>query len=257
MSAGKNGVIALALAIVAVLVFAAPASAAGPLPTGHSQGVKIVWKGSQVIVFGKRAAGLYKKIAGRKVIVSCWRLTDGGRNGGPNPVWAPKRGRVLKTGDGVRDWDYCQVWRPAWTVRRRNTTTYHQRMLVVSIPLTQKGAVYVDEQVKAVGLSALLLFARRGNLSSPTGPFHASSVVVDFMGGVLRLPWFWPGRHPLVALATPDQTPALGAVGYFSDGLEHAAAVTLSASGRRLFIEHQRDDALHTNVAQYTFGGFR
>lgn len=257
MSAGTKRVIALTLAIAAVGVVAAPASAAAPLPTGHSQGVKIVWKGGQVIVFGKRATGLYKKIAGRKVTVSCWHLTDGGGNGGGVPVWAPKRGRVLKTGDLVRDWDYCRVWRPGWTVRRRNTTTHHPRMLVVSIPLTQKGAVYIDEQVKAVGLSALLLFARRGNLSSPTGPFHASNVVVDVMGGVLRLPWFWPGRHPLVALATPDQTPPVGAVGYFSDGHEHAAAVTLSASGRRLFIEHQRDDVLHTNVADYVFGRFR
>jgi hypothetical protein len=40
----------------------------------------------------------------------------------------------------------------------------------------------------------------------------------------------------------------------YSDGGEHAAAVALSAAGRRLFIELNADRVLHTNVAEYLFG---
>ena len=56
-------------------------------------------------------------------------------------------------------------------------------------------------------------------------------------------------------LASPADTPPPGTVGYYSDGAEHAAAVTLSAAGRRLFIEVDADDVLRTNVARYLYAG--
>ena len=247
----------LCLSLVALIALAAPTQAqAVELPTGRAQGVKIVWKDGQVIVFGKRAAGLYKKIAGRKVIVSCWHITEHGRDGGDNPMRAPVRGRVLETGDRVRDWDYCRVWRAARVVRRGSTTLRQSRALIVAIPLTQRGAVFLDEQVKAVGLSVLLMFARGDDQPSPRGSFRDSASFVEEMEGVLRVSWFWPGRHPLVALTTPDGTPPAGSIGYYGDGAQHAAAVTLSSSGRRLFLERKADDVLHTNVADYLYGGF-
>ena len=43
-------------------------------------------------------------------------------------------------------------------------------------------------------------------------------------------------------------------MGYYSDGGERAAAVIVSASGRRLFIEYQADGVLRTNVADYIYG---
>jgi hypothetical protein len=58
----------------------------------------------------------------------------------------------------------------------------------------------------------------------------------------------------VVALATPSDTPAGKAVGYFRDGAQHAATVVVSASGRRLFVELE-GDVLHTNVARYLYGG--
>jgi hypothetical protein len=218
--------------------------------------VKVVWKkGSQVIVFGKRSDGLYKRVAGRKVRVSCWHVSRHGlSDGGGVTFYAPKRGRTLKTGDGVRDWDYCRIWLPARNVDRRNVTIHRARQLIVSIPLSQEGAVYLDEQTKALGLMVLLTLARQGDEGSRfAGPYRTPSDWVDRLGGVLRVPWFWPGRHPVVALAAPEQTPPAGTLGYYSDGAEHAAAVTLSASGRRLFIELKPDDVLHTNVASYVF----
>lgn len=254
MRVGRSPIVAAVLAVAVGLIVVGPARAAAPLPTGQAQGVKVVWKkGGQVIVFGKRAAGLYKRIAGRQTIVACWHISDGGRDGGDNPVRAPKRGRTLKTGDGVRDWDYCRIWLPAREVTRRDVTTHYPRRLIVSIPLSQKGAIYLDEHTKALGLRMLLIWARSGDDLPPTGPYRAPANLVDRLGGVLRVPWFWPGRHPVVALTTPEQTPPAGALGYYSDAAEHAAAVTLSASGRRLFIEFEPDDVLHTNVVDYAF----
>jgi hypothetical protein len=56
---------------------------------------------------------------------------------------------------------------------------------------------------------------------------------------------------PVVALASPSDTPPPESVGYYSDGAQHAAAVMLSAAGRRLFVEVDADDVLRTNVARY------
>ena len=64
----------------------------------------------------------------------------------------------------------------------------------------------------------------------------------------------WPRlTNSVVALAGSADTPPAGKLGYWSDGAEHVALVTLSASGRRLFIEYE-GDVLHTNVAGYLFG---
>ena len=57
----------------------------------------------------------------------------------------------------------------------------------------------------------------------------------------------------VVALAAPSDTPPVGKVGYYSDGAEHVALVTVSASGRRLYIESAADEAFSTNVAKYIF----
>jgi hypothetical protein len=62
-------------------------------------------------------------------------------------------------------------------------------------------------------------------------------------------------RPGVVALANPADTPPQEAIGYYSDGQQHVAAVAVSASGRRLFVEHE-GDVLHTNVAGYIHGEF-
>ena len=55
-------------------------------------------------------------------------------------------------------------------------------------------------------------------------------------------------------MVTPADTPPAGSIGYYGDGAERTAVVTLSTSGRRLFIETEPDDVLRTNLAQYIFG---
>jgi hypothetical protein len=58
----------------------------------------------------------------------------------------------------------------------------------------------------------------------------------------------------LVKLAAPGDSPPPKKFGYYSDGQEHEAVVTLSTLGRRLFIETRPDEVLYTNVGKYLFG---
>jgi hypothetical protein len=205
-----------------------------------------------VVVFGKSAAPLYRKIAGRKVRVACWHLSAGGSrsDGGGLTLYAPQRGRTLHTGDLVKDWDYCSVWRPARNVRRGDSTTHYPRQLIVAIPLTQLGAVYLDEQFKAAALATLIALAQV-DYREAWGPFRDTASIVGDGGGMLHTLWPRRARYPLVALARADQTPPVGALGYYGDGDRHAAAVALSALGRRLFIEIDRDEVLRTNVSKH------
>jgi hypothetical protein len=236
----------LLVAIVAgafASVGAAPAQA--QLPVGEADGVRIVReRGAIVVVFTKPATHLLRRVAGRVVGVYCTEFIEDGANSGGAPVRAPKRGRKIRTGDLTRGMDYCRVWLEERTVRRNGRRVRMGRRLIVSIPLTQRGAVYLDEQERTGDMLRALALAshvaeERGRKGAPTAEELLSAVP--------------PGSKGLVGLAGPAETPPAGAVGYWSDGAEHVAVVTLSASGRRLFIEY-KGDVLHTNVANYIYG---
>ena len=63
-----------------------------------------------------------------------------------------------------------------------------------------------------------------------------------------------PLKLSVVELPSPSDTPPAGSIGYYSDGAQHAAAVVLSASGRRLFFEADADEVIRTNVLEYVYG---
>jgi hypothetical protein len=247
--------------IVATLVLlVAPSTgvAQTKLPVGEAHGVRIVREhGAIVVVFTQRAERLYKRIAGRVVEVDCVdqeprqrppRADTGGDDpigveaGGGVAMRAPKHRRKLVTGDLTRGMDYCRVWLTTRPVRRHGE---RQRIrLIVSIPLTQTGAVFLDEESKArelvlVLVGASLVAEKRHLLGWPTYE-------------VLRAWGFRRFGKRFVRLDTPTGTPPAGAIGYWSDGHDHVAVAVLSASGRRLFIE-QDADALSTNVTGYIF----
>jgi hypothetical protein len=249
-AAGLFSMIALAL-----LVPPAPAAEA-QLPVGEAKGVRVVREqGALVVVFTSRAARLYRRIAGKRVSVDCTELPEEKSlglvtvNSGGVTLRAPKRRRPLRTGDLTRGLDYCRVWLEPRTVRRNGERHRLSRRVIVSVPLTQLGAIYLDELEKATSLFGLLLVIgvkadERHSKTWPTAP--------DVLEGPI-------GRRlgpRLVALSSPSDTPSAGAIGYYSDGQQHVAVVIVSASGRRLFIEFAADDALHTNVARYLGGGF-
>lgn len=243
---------ALLIALAALLLTPALSSAATPLPVGESKGVRIERvHGAIQVTFTKRAAKLHKRLAGKVVGIYCTELPDPddlgfvGVGSGGSRYRVPKRGRTIKTGDGTRGIDFCSIWRPAHRVGRHRKVG---RERIVSVPLTQRGAVYLDEFEKATTMVVLLSFAGdAGGTEKNTYPTYAQFLA-------------WIERHSdgaprgFVELAQPTDTPPAGSVGYYSDGALHAALVTLSAAGRRLFIEVAPDHVLHTNVAEY-FGG--
>jgi hypothetical protein len=113
---------------------------------------------------------------------------------------------------------------------------------IANVALTPTGDAYFDEHTHVQALRAALLAGRKA-----CGYKAAAQV---------------PG---VVALASADATPPAGQVGYWTDGT-HAAAVTLSGAGRRLFVEDQgglmvRTDAtgqlsaLFVEPLQATFDG--
>lgn len=111
-------------------------------------------------------------------------------------------------------------------------------MLDLSLPLTQAGAVFLDERRIAGRLSALLDVV--GELAEG-GRYPATADAIA------------RARHDdVVALALPTDTPPPGRLGLFTDGAQHAAAVAVTASGRRVFIG-VAGDAVATNLTAALF----
>ena len=68
---------------------------------------------------------------------------------------------------------------------------------------------------------------------------------------VTRIPRL-QGGFRVIALGSPAETPPAGAVGYWSDGAQRVAVVTLSSLGRRLFVEYDAD-VIRTNIARFLY----
>jgi hypothetical protein len=250
---------------LALLVAPTASMAQAALPVGEAHGVRVVReKGAIVVVFTKRAAKLYRRIAGRLVDVDCTDQEPGQpvpprahaflvphhpgqvteESSGGVRMRAPRHRRRLVTGDLTRGMDYCRVWLAPRIVRRDGARQRIQRRLIVSVPLTQSGAVFLDEESKTTQLLRLLVVAG----------FVAEELKISGWPSYAQLVDQMPPRAKsgLVGLATPADTPPAGTIGYYSDRLDHIAVATLSRSNKRLFIELD-GDALHTNVAGYIF----
>jgi hypothetical protein len=241
-----RGAITAVVAAVVVLAVPSTGAAQGPLPVGENDGVRIVReRGALVVVFTQRAERLRRKVAGKLVSVLCTEFTEGGTHGGGVTQRAPRRGRRIETGDRTRGMDYCRVWLAARFTGRGRERTRHRRELIVSVPLTQRGAVFLDEEATARLIAAVL------SISELLAEDRSRTGYVTPAELLEALP---PRRRLLVALAAPSDTPPPGTIGYYSDGAQHAAAVGLSTQGSRLFLE-VNGDVLHTNIARYVFGG--
>ena len=234
-----------------VLVLWVPAAEA-QLAVGEAQGVRIVRPGGKVVfVFTPKADRLWRRVAGRRVLVTCVAVSRpdaqgfAGTSEFPDVARVPKRGRRLVDGKLPR-LDYCNLSLPARTLRRGRRRLAFPKRLLVSVPLSRRGLVLVDERARANVLGQLLLgaqiYGRRRGL--PGFPTLAQLVArVPRLGPPLPL--------TVVALAGPDESPPAGGVGYYSDGGERVAVVVLSARGRRLFIEYEPDGVVRSNVLPY------
>lgn len=252
------------LAAAVVLLLAAPSASVAQttLPVGKAHGVRIVREnGAITVIFTQKAAKLYRRIAGRIVEVEC--VDEAPQNPGPprahafltpqNPggitetssgitsMRAPKHRRKLATGDQTRGMDYCRVWRPARTVRRGDGRVRIPRRVIVSVPLTQAGAVFLDEESKARRLFLMLTLAGlvADDLKLSGWPSYAQLIDARFMEG-----------RPIVNLTNPTDSPPRRTIGYYSDRADHVAVSIMSRSRKRLFIE-SAGDTLSTNVVGY------
>jgi hypothetical protein len=244
--------------VAATLLVVAPSAGAQTvqLPVGESQGVRIVRvKGAIVVVFTPRAERLWRRVAGKRVSVWCVEWSEPDKFGiswtaeGGSTVRVPKRGHRLRTGDHTTGMDICRISLEPRTVTRNGERRRYRRELIVAIPLTQKGAVRLDERNRAHALLAVLSFAAADAGRRNLDGYPTSSELVALVPALTR-----PLKLSLVALASPADTPPAGAIGYYSDGARHVAAVVLSASGRRLFFEFDVDDVIRSNVVGYIYG---
>jgi hypothetical protein len=247
----------LATAIVWALAGPAPAFGQAPLQLGESKGVKAERvKGQITLTFTRRADRLYRRLAGRLVIVTCTNVPQdrgirgpGLTTGGDTTVRIPSKRRKVRTGEASRPLDYCRLSLPARKVTRRGRRVALPRRVLVSIPLTRAGAVRLDEEAKAASVAGVLLIAQ---LYAERRKVDTWPTPSQLLGYLQRAAPKAAGR--IVALSTAADTPPAGKIGYWSDGGEAAAVVALSHAGRRLFLEVGPDDLLRTNLAQYLFG---
>jgi hypothetical protein len=252
---------AFALATVLVVLGVVPAAGAQTvqMPVGEAEGVRIVrdQRGAIVVVFEPSAARLWRRVAGRRVSVMCEKGPDPDPDHpgfffseeGGTTFRAPKRGRRLRTGDLTRGIDICEVSLEPRTVRRNGERRRYGRILIVAIPLTQRGAVRLDEQARAHALVTLIDIGALLPRREGSDRYATPAELVAYLPLLER-----PLKLSVVALASPSDTPPAGSIGYYSDGAQHVAAVVVSASGRRLFLEGDVDQVIRTNVIEYIYG---
>lgn len=236
-------VIGVIAGTLTALLGAAPSATA--LPVGNADGVAVKRSPNGVVFsFRKAATRRFRVIAGRRIRVTCVRLPP--RQLGleftdtqSEDLRAPRRRRPFRA-SAIRAQrsDYCEVTRRRFKRKRRRSTETVGPRLVASVPLTQKGAVHLDERERALELSDFLTGV--GALADERRQ-HTYPTSAEIQG---RLP------DEVVALTTPAGTPPPGRIGYYSDGALHVVAVSVSAQGRRLYIERD-GDRLATNLIQY------
>jgi hypothetical protein len=208
----------------ALLATPASAQVAGP-EQGVTAGKDRL--GGHTIRFAKRAAPIFRRIAGRRITIGCDTVVPNGGgysvSGGMSTVIrAPRRRGTVRTLAGGRA-DYCYI-----------RTRGRVRGLVAMVPVTRRGRIYLDELLGV----ALMQFLPATGDEDDVSPRPADEVVAD-------------GRGLVVALDGPDASPPAGKVGYWTDGTRFVVAYVGKVSGRRLFFEDEGDDVVRTNVLPY------
>jgi hypothetical protein len=234
---------ATGLALALLAPSAAQAQTQTDLPVGEAHGVRLVKDhGGLVLIFSHRSAKLRERINSRYAWMDCTELGDVFSNGFGGNLDVPPRGRRVPTGFGADGADFCRFFLRAHTVTRHGSRHHVSRRELFAIPLTQAGAVYLDEESKAPILFTVSLLASIAKHDQKLPGYPTYAQLVQEYPKIAKV---------VVQLAAPGDAPPPKRVGYYSDGQEHIAVVTISASGRRLFIETAGDDFFSTNVLRY------
>jgi hypothetical protein len=203
-------------------------------------------RGGLVLIFSSRSAKLRERINSRYAWMMCTNLGELFSSSGGGNLDVPRRGRRVPTGFSIDGADFCRFFLRSHTIERDGSLRRVPRRVLFSIPLTQTGAVHLDEEAKTAKMLPISAIASlvKNKLKLSGYPTYAQLVQ----------------QHPtlarrVVALSAPGEIPPPRRIGYYSDGQEHIALSILSASGRRLFIEHSAGDVISTNVAGHLFAG--
>jgi hypothetical protein len=226
----------LALLCSAWLAPAGAASAAG-LPVGHAKGVS-VQVGRHGVSF-RFAKTLDPTVAAllrprRHVELGCTRLgplrIDGARTSSrvTERVQLPERRTRVRLSSPGQHPSFC-------TMRLVST-----RLDIVDVPVTQAGAVYIDERHTFFGIRNAAFTAAGDAEAADRATFEPADQYVRRYGS----------DGDMVVLPTADAVPAAGTIGIFSDGAHHFEAVALTTLGRRMFYDID-GDALTTNGTPY------
>jgi hypothetical protein len=227
---------------VVLLVFAwfapAGAAAAAGLPVGHAKGVSVqVGRHGVNFRFAKRldptVAALLRPR--RRVELSCTDLgplkIDGKRTSSrvAERVRLPERLTPLRLPTSTRP-------HPSFCTMRLASTG----IVIVDIPVTQDGAIYIDERHTLFGIRNAVFTAASDAEDAGRATFEPADQFVDRYGF----------EGDMLVLATPDASPPDGTIGIFSDGAHHFEAVALTSLGRRMFYDIN-GDVLTTNGTPY------
>ena len=229
--------------LLAVLLVGSTAAQA-QLPVGEADGVRMVaQRGGVLVTFTAGAEKLRRRYAGKVLEISCTDFVEGGANVFGEGLRVPRHRHRVFAGDHPRGTDYCRLWRPERTVKRHHRPAVLGRQLLVSVPLTQRGAVHLDEEEKTQGIFGVLALTLLSADAQELGRFRTHDELIAKYPKAARA---------VVELDAPADSPPAGKVGYYSDGAAHVVVAALSASGRRLFIEYE-GDVLSTNIIDYMF----
>lgn len=233
-SASMAGVLCRVLAGSLLLLSLSASDAAGALSDrlvplyDASHGVRAVSPptGGVVIRFGPKAAGVYRKLAGRRVGVTCADAPGGdlgaSDGSGTSEMRAPRRRGALFFNQIGRQIDVCAV---STRGRRRGPGCLaphdadERDCVRVIVALTEAGRAAVDETARAVDLAIAYYLV---GAAADGSAFPPSDRV---QGGV--------GGDEFVALDAPDAVPPSGRVGYWSSGTSMALVVVTQAGARR------------------------
>jgi hypothetical protein len=242
----RKPLIATALGLALLVPSSAAAQTPTELPVGEAKGVRLVVDhGGLVLIFSHRSAKLRELINSKYAWMDCAQLEEPftGSFGGNLDV--PRRGRRVSTGFASEGADFCRFYLRTHTVRRHGDRVRVGRRELFSIPLTQAGAVYLDEESKAGDMFTVAVLAELLEHDHELSGAPTYAQLIQEYPKLARV---------AVELAAPGDSPPPRRVGYFSDGHEHTALAVLSTLGRRLFIEQSAGEVLNTNVAKYLFG---
>jgi hypothetical protein len=233
---------AFALAAVAALAGSAPAGAQDADRPLEVRGVRAenAASGGVTITFTSSAAKLYRRVAGRRTIVTCQALEPAGALLVPldragelfSDKAAPSTRRPLRIREaGGGRYDVCEL-----TVLRSRRGRLRS-VLSLSVPLTQPGAAYLEAtRIGGRMVAALIVTASLGR----GGAYPAAQAVAR------EVP-------RLAVLAAPGDSPPAGRVGLYSDGARHVTVVGLTSTSVRLLIDANAG-VLTSNVPEVVLG---